>query len=239
MSEVGAPAATLHQRIRADIEARILSGDWPPGHRIPYEHELMVRYGCSRMTVNKAISDLARAGLIERRRKAGSFVAQPHFESAVLRIPDLKTEVAARGEAYGYELLSRSVGKVGRRGDAAAGLAPGEPILSITCRHLANGQPLVFEARTISLKTVPEAAEADLSCVPPGSWLLEHVPWTEAEHRISALNADRELAAALDIERAAACLCLERRTWRSGAPVTFVRQIFRGDRYHLSAHFSP
>jgi cytochrome c-type biogenesis protein CcmF len=59
--------SSLHQRIRADIQERILSGAWPPGHRVPAEHELMAEYGCSRMTVNKALSALAAAGLIDRR----------------------------------------------------------------------------------------------------------------------------------------------------------------------------
>ena len=57
--------------------ARILSGEWPPGHRIPFEHELTARYRCSRMTVSKALGDLVAAGLIERRRRAGSFVRRP------------------------------------------------------------------------------------------------------------------------------------------------------------------
>ena len=51
--------AVLHRRIYADLEDSILSGEWAPGERIPFEHELTVRYGCSRMTVNKAISELA------------------------------------------------------------------------------------------------------------------------------------------------------------------------------------
>ena len=55
---------TLHKRIRTDISARILSGAWPPGFRIPFEHELMAEYGCSRMTVNKALAPLAESGLI-------------------------------------------------------------------------------------------------------------------------------------------------------------------------------
>ena len=63
---------TLNQRIRGDIERRIHSGEWPPGHRIPSEHELTLAYGCSRMTVNKALGALAEAGMIERRRRAGS-----------------------------------------------------------------------------------------------------------------------------------------------------------------------
>mgnify|MGYP002714813616 FL=1 len=46
---------TLYKRIRLDIETRILTGEWPPGHRIPFEHQLMARYRCSRMTVNKEI----------------------------------------------------------------------------------------------------------------------------------------------------------------------------------------
>jgi len=44
----------LHQRIRTDIEAKILSGAWGPGFRLPFEHELMTEYGCARMTVNRS-----------------------------------------------------------------------------------------------------------------------------------------------------------------------------------------
>ena len=62
---------SLHRRILDDVEGKILSGEWPPGHRIPFEHELTEQYQCSRMTVNKAITELVKRGLIERRRKSG------------------------------------------------------------------------------------------------------------------------------------------------------------------------
>src|SRR6202007_1203674 len=55
----------LYQRIRSDIEGRIVSGEWPPGHRLPFEHELMDTYSCARMTVNKVISGLWGAGVVE------------------------------------------------------------------------------------------------------------------------------------------------------------------------------
>ncbi|MEI2559189.1 GntR family transcriptional regulator, partial [Acinetobacter pittii] len=90
------------KRIRLDIETRILTGEWPPGHRIPFEHQLMARYRCSRMTVNKALSELAQADLIERRRRAGSFVRRPQHMSAVLKIADIRAEITALGRAYGY-----------------------------------------------------------------------------------------------------------------------------------------
>lgn len=58
------PAVSLHQRIRSDIEGRIHSGEWPPGYRLPFEHELMAQYSCSRMTANKVMSMLAESGAI-------------------------------------------------------------------------------------------------------------------------------------------------------------------------------
>ena len=99
---------TLYKQIRLDIERRILTGEWPPGHRIPFEHQLMTRYGCSRMTVSKALSELAQADLIERRRRAGTFVRRPKFLSAVLTIPDIRAEITALGRSYGYQLIRRS-----------------------------------------------------------------------------------------------------------------------------------
>src|SRR5690606_3281421 len=80
---------SLHGRIYTELEDRILSGEWQPGARIPFEHELTEQYGCSRMTVNKAISELAGRGLVIRRRRAGTFVAAPRTHAAVLAIPDL------------------------------------------------------------------------------------------------------------------------------------------------------
>ena len=99
-------AVSLYQRILSEIRARILSGEWQPGHRIPFEHELSVEYGCSRMTVNKAMSELAKSGLIERRRRSGSFVSRPRSQAAILEIHDIRTEVQALGLPYRYQLMS-------------------------------------------------------------------------------------------------------------------------------------
>src|ERR1044072_1454121 len=99
----------LHQQIRGDIEGRIMAGALRPGDRIPFEHQLMQSYGCSRMTVNKALSGLAAAGLITRQRRAGSFVTQPKIHMAALAIPDIREEVISRGFEYDLRLVSRRV----------------------------------------------------------------------------------------------------------------------------------
>lgn len=215
---------TVEERIRSDIEARVHSGEWRPGTRIPFEHELVTAYGCSRGTVSKALTRLARAGLIERRRKAGSFVADPQVHSAVLAVPDLAAMIAARGEAYRWELLERRV----------AGCE-----LLVTGVHHAGKRPLCLETRTIFLEAVPQAESEGFSDIPPGSWLLGHVPWTRAQHQIRAVEATAEQASLLNMAVGGACLLTERRTWRIDAPVTAVAQLFPGERYDLTAEFRP
>jgi GntR family histidine utilization transcriptional repressor len=231
--------APLHQRIRADIEARILSGEWQPGHRIPYEHELMAAYGCARMTVSKAIAALAEAGLIERRRRAGSFVRRPAGQSAMLSIPDIKAEIEGRGEPYRYAILSRTRRPAEARDAERIDRPEGAPLLAVTCVHYAADAPFAYEDRLISLDGVPEAAEEDFATEPPGTWLLHHEPWHEAEHRITARNADAAMARLLGIPTGAACIVVDRRTWRSQQVLTAVRLWYAGDRQELVARFTP
>ena len=73
------------------------------------------------MTVSKALTELADAGLIERRRKAGSFVRRPLAQSAVLEIHDVAAEVASLGAIYGYKLISRERRRAARARPRAAG----------------------------------------------------------------------------------------------------------------------
>jgi GntR family histidine utilization transcriptional repressor len=70
--------------------------------------ELTVHYQCSRMTVSKVLNKLAEAGLLVRKRKAGSFVTRPQTSSAVLEIPDLRQVVLGMGQEYSSRLLGRT-----------------------------------------------------------------------------------------------------------------------------------
>ncbi len=227
---------TIAERIRIDIESRIASGAWPPGYRIPFEHELVVEYGCARATVGKALTSLVQAGLIERRRKAGSFVAYPHVQTAVLAIPDLDAAISERTGGYRFELLKSSLETAD---DGPQDFAAGTNQLHITGIHHGKGGPVAHEDRLINVDQVPDARDADFSAQAPGSWLVSFVPWTEARHLISAVGASAEVAAHLDIPKGTPCLMVERWTWRSGAPITSVIQTFRGDRFDLVATFAP
>ncbi|MDV6330313.1 histidine utilization repressor [Asticcacaulis sp. 201] len=225
----------LHQKIRDDIEGQIRSGALKPGDRIPFEHELMAHYGVSRMTVNKALTPLDEAGLIERRKRAGSFVRLPRLDSTVLDIPDIQHEITARGEAYHFELLSYTIRTAST--DEERELAGSGQVISLTGLHFASAKPLAFERRLINLEAVPDAETIDFTRQSPGHWLLGAVPWTHVENQISAAVAEGQIARHLRLDAGAPCLVVDRRTWRDKARVTTVRQVFDGAAYRLIARF--
>ncbi|MEM1198539.1 MAG: UTRA domain-containing protein [Pseudomonadota bacterium] len=229
----------LYEQIRRAIAQKITRRQWLPGDRIPFESELCAALNTSRMTVNKALQSLADDGLIVRRRKAGSFVATQQSVQAPLTIAKIEDEVAAEGKAYSYELIARTATRAEGKLTVAGIFPRGTDVVHIRCRHLADGTPVLFEDRYISLKAVPAAGDEPFDATPPGSWLLEHVPWTEAEHAICAVSADPDLASQLGVSVGAACLRIERRTWADDETVTFVHLTYPGHHRTLIGRFQP
>ncbi len=229
----------LYEQIRRAIAQKITRRQWRPGDRIPCESELSQDLNTSRMTVNKAMQSLADDGLIVRRRKAGSFVASQENVQAPLMIVKIEDEVAASGKTYSYELISRQVIPVPSDLHSHGIFKEEAMVVRIECRHLADGQPVQHEERFISLGSVPAAGSELFEVQPPGSWLLAHVPWTEAEHKISAVSAPEDLGLQLDIKHGSACLRIERRTWADDETITFVRLTYASGRQALVGRFQP
>jgi len=64
----------LHRQLFLVLHDEIARGALAPGDALPTEQTLGNQFGVSRITVRRALADLAGAGLIERRHGVGSFV---------------------------------------------------------------------------------------------------------------------------------------------------------------------
>jgi GntR family transcriptional repressor for pyruvate dehydrogenase complex len=69
-------ATSLSEAIAEQIGNLIASGNLKPGDRLPTESELIKQFGVGRSTVREALKSLAMAGLIETRRRGGTFVTE-------------------------------------------------------------------------------------------------------------------------------------------------------------------
>jgi GntR family histidine utilization transcriptional repressor len=234
-SEAG--ALPRYREIYDTLRQKIVSGAWPAGHKLPSEHELARSFGCARMTVGKALGALAEQRLVTRRRRAGTTVSAPRPQESVLEIHDIEAELVAAGSRYDYQCLHRQVRPANPDDASALGVTAGTPVLSLIGLHRADGRPHALEERLINLRAVPEARRARFARTSPGRWLLQRIPWTDAEHQICALNAGAAIARHLEIARHKACLCIERNTWLDAQRVTHVRLIYPCDQHRLIARF--
>lgn len=70
------PRATLYQVVIDDIMGSIESGAFSFDHPICTESRLMERYGISRITARRAMTELENRGVLYRKRGVGSFVSR-------------------------------------------------------------------------------------------------------------------------------------------------------------------
>lgn len=214
------------QAVQDEVLRRIHSRDWAPGETIPTEAELARELGCARATVNRALRGLAEAGLLERRRRAGTRVAALPVRHARLRIPILRHEIEALPARYGYELLSRRMAAPPGDLRAAPGAPPGD-MLYLEAVHRADGAAFAHEARWLNVGAVPAAADTDFTALSANEWLVRNVPVSEGRIEFLAEAASPDEARLFGCAIGTALFRADRRTWNEGRLITFVRQTFR------------
>jgi GntR family histidine utilization transcriptional repressor len=210
------------EAIRNEVLRRIRARDWLPGAIIPGEQVLAAEYGVARATMNRALRDLAEAGVLERRRKAGTRVALHPIRKARLDIPVTRLEVEGRGARYGLRLLHQAQEEVPAAIAKALGVASGARFLHLQSLHLADDKPFLFEDRWLNPAVLPDPGP-DFGVISANEWLVTEVPLSVGDIAFSAANATAAEAAALVIAKGAALFIVERMTWTEGRPTTHVR----------------
>lgn len=70
------PGIPIYTQIMRRIKRRILTGGWGPGERIPAVRDLAVEFGVNPNTMQRALSELEREGLLFSERTSGRFITQ-------------------------------------------------------------------------------------------------------------------------------------------------------------------
>lgn len=190
-------ARPLYQQVESILLARIVGGDWPPGHSLPAEPELAAELGVSQGTVRKALAALERRHLIERRQGRGTTVTQHTGDTArhhFFRLRDL------RGGAVGsrIQVVSCAPGTATAAEAAALRLREGAPVFHMRRIRLLEGRPRIVEHCVLSAALVPGFA------MEPGEPPTELYVHLQRAHGVTIGRAEEELfAGAADAETAA------------------------------------
>jgi GntR family transcriptional regulator, histidine utilization repressor len=228
----------LFRQIERSVTDLILKGELKVGDQLPPEAALVDIFKTSRQTVNKAITELAKHGIVERNRRAGTVVSWRFQERFTVPFIDVKDAVTQSGHIYEFRIHARKILRNGHAGVMWSVLPRDARLLYIEGLHLSDGLPVQLETRFVNLDAAPRIQEESFADMTPSKWLLANVPWSDAIHTVHAINAGEALAAKLSLPAGAACLVIDRQTFLLGKPITLVHMTYPGDRLPITGTMS-
>jgi GntR family histidine utilization transcriptional repressor len=169
------------------------------------------------------LRELANAGLLERKRKAGTRVALNPVSKATLDIAITRLEVEARGAAYHHVVLERKKTTPPSLIASKMDLSAKSKILNLRTLHLADNQPFLYEVRWINPAAVPQVFDVDFGEISANEWLVQNAPFTTGDISFSAANANAKEAEHLAIKQGEALFVVERTTRIGSKAITSVR----------------
>lgn len=151
----------LHHQVYLDLQAALAANEWKPGERLPTERELAERYGCSLITVRRALDELSREGRLERTRGRGTFVTEP----PILRDIAGQAGFADEVRAFGYEpyavVVTARVERASPVVAAALGIPVDAPVYYLERVRGADNVPLLLEQVRLPADRLPSLLDHD------------------------------------------------------------------------------
>ena len=226
-----------YEQVKAFVKAQINQGVWRPGDAVPSESALQLQFGICRMTVNRAMKELAVEGVVNRIQGSGTVVAQLHRISSTLAIRDIHDEILERGHSHSTTVLTVEA----TRADAALAqlfkLRCGARLFHSVLVHHEDGVAIQLEDRHVNPASAPHYLEVDFTACTPTHYLLDHAPLTEASYSIESALASAQEAKYLGIKRGEPCLVMTRCTVSAAHVASLARLVYPGMRYSFSGKF--
>lgn len=230
--------APLHGQIRTALHELITNGVYASGATLPGEQELSKRFNVSRITVKRALNDLALAGYVRRMRGRGTIVtfgaAHPVVRGSFSTLIDsLKT--------MGLETVVVLLDVAETPASAAIAdllaLRKGAKVQRAVRLRQLEGRPFSHLVTYVPLDIARKYSREDLATTPLLT-LLERAgaKATEAEQTLTAVAAPKEIADHLQITPGAPLLHITR-VMRDATdrPVQVIEAHYRPDQfqYHM------
>jgi GntR family transcriptional regulator len=225
-------------------------GRYRAGDRFPTEAALVRMFGVSRVTLRRALGELARDGVIESKQGTGTFVSPAYAPHKLAwKLPESGGERTYAGltdwiDADTHRYLGRAEVRRSEEERLSFGPRAGPMFTSLTYLRVVGGEPvalLVLDLVDWAADLIAGASDAVLLHV--NAYLRERgVTTRRARMTLNAATADRHLARQLEVPVHAPLvrmtyLCFDQRD----RPYQKMDYFFRADRFRheLEFHLRP
>jgi GntR family transcriptional regulator len=228
----------LHHQVYAALSNALELGEWPPGERMPTERALAETFGCSLITVRRALDELVRERRIVRTRGLGTFARSAPVDRELTELTSFTDEMNARGLDPRTVLVSSNLTEASPAAADALGIQAGAAVYRIERVRHAGSQPLLLEEVQLPAHVFPGLLEADF--VKRSLYDILAVDYgvelTRGEETVEPALPTAHEASMLDQDKRQPVLLLQLVSYTEGdVPIEYCRSVVRGDRarYHL------
>jgi GntR family transcriptional regulator, N-acetylglucosamine utilization regulator len=223
----------LHHQVYVDLKAALDSGEHAVGERLPPERELARLYGCSLITIRRALDELSREGRLGRQQGRGTFVLPPRLDRDIAGSMSFTEEMQRRGLDPETRLVSARPEAAAETVAAALQLEAGSPTLYLERLRLAGGEPLLLEMVHLPAERFPGLLASDLEHNSLYDILTERyqAPILRVREALEPVLLPAREAGLLGTKPRGLALLVEGIAFTAGdVPVEFGRTYVRGDR---------
>src|ERR1700686_2963181 len=234
MSERRRNGMPAYQKIQRALRQRIDAKQMKPGDAVSSERELARIHGVSLMTARHALAGLERAGVVERRRGAGTFVAPPRIQFN--KLMSYTEQMASRGLAPSSKVVTAKIVEDEQEIAARLGLGASSRMVKIERVRITGEEPFAMETCYLPADEFAELVDAPLARASLFS-TLEHdygVELAYSDEKVDATVAEGRVAQLLNLRAGAPLLRIRQVIYSSKTkPVIYVIGFYRSERHSL------
>ena len=244
---MNARSIPLYARIESLLRSKILSGQYEPGQKLPTAVELAAEFRVSKITINGALANLQREGLIIGKQGRGTFVSESIPVTKQFLITGAIHDVlldAARYEVKTFEPRVITVGetRVPKVLQTFFKVSNDHQIGWIERIRLLKGVPIYFVENFMSPAIAKYLTKSELSKKPLLKIIKEKSGLSigRGEMYLEALPAEADIARVLDCQTYDPLIHIQVYYWLStGEPLETANSYMRADYFKYKTEIDP
>lgn len=229
----------IHHQLYCQIKDQILDGALAPYEILPSEVEMQTLFGISRITVRRAVSDLAHDGFLQKHHGKGTVVLPPKATSNVSHLVSFSRGAKGQGDTPGSVILRQQIVQANVKVASSLSVELNEHVTFLKRLRLLNGvlvavQDAYITGRKGLLEKLPAFSErTSLYTVLEESGIV----LTSADEVIEAIIPSQELRRELYLEENEPVLSRQAISYdEDGTPIEYSENFYIASRYKYCIH---
>lgn len=209
------------------IRAKIESGEWPAGMRLPAEPELAAQLEIGRSTLREAVQNLVYGGYLNRVHGVGTFVCEKTIAYGMNDLVSISSLLKENGFTAGIRSVKLDIGAPSPKAAELLSISELDPVYKVQRVFTADDRPVVLEYASYPCRLLRDVQADDFQ---ESSFHMLESRGIEVRYSngwVRPVAADEPIAELLDIEPASPLLLMESVVCdQNGGAITYVKDYF-------------